>query len=202
MRSVASDANCKKYYSPNVIKIKILFSKFGYTTGMSELRSAPMNVFIDHVTADGLTVASIEWADMQHSSDPPYTVAIPDSEASLALDPNFAVRPWSITMYDTGADQSAEALTHYIGKELTEALLQARRVGISTLSNVSLSPDSRFHIAELQATSPSTPPSVRRAAQTMLIEHAASAQRPAAQPIIPRQRGSRPSPFGRLGVAR
>lgn len=157
---------------------------------MGEVRSEPFQVIIDHQTESGLdlSVAEIVWSDAEHRPDT-YAIAIPETKALVTLDRHIAVRPYSISVYNFGIEQAAEALNHYFGEQIAVALLEARQDGIKTLGNISLSETSRLNIASLQASDPDTPESVREIAFDMVIpDNELRHSR-----LIPRVRGSQPA---------
>ncbi len=134
---------------------------------MSDLRSEAVAVNVEHLSDRGLSVARFEWPDYDNPQT--YTIAI-NRYVSLELDQHSPVRPNAVRVYDDGAELSAEVLSTLVGRELTEAMLAAQKVGFTALT-VSLSPDNRFAIAGLQAASPSTPPVLRKGCETMVAEH-------------------------------
>ncbi|MEK7600113.1 MAG: hypothetical protein AAB462_03715 [Patescibacteria group bacterium] len=134
---------------------------------MSGIRSPEVTVYTHHELDNGLSVAFFEW-DKDGPKDT-YPIDVNESLA-VRLDSHVPVRPDTITLLDTDAERSAEALTTLVGEELTEAMLQAKRIGVGSL-RISLSPENRQAIAGLQVDAENTPIIVRELAKSISHPH-------------------------------
>lgn len=134
---------------------------------MSGIRSPEVTVLTHYEQDNGLSVAAFKW-DAEGPKDT-YSVDVNDSLA-IRLDSHVPVRPDIITLLDTDAERSAEELTTLVGEELTEAMLQVKRIGIGSL-RISLSPENRQAIAGLQVDAENTPIIVRELAKSISHPH-------------------------------
>ncbi len=156
---------------------------------MNQLRTETVPVITEYFAESGLSVASFEWPEGNALET--YTIAVGDF-ASIALDKHSPVRPESVEVHDDGLEQSAEMLTTLVGEEITEALLDAKKVGFATLSTF-LSPENRLAIAGIQGSSPSTPHLVRELSKAMMSGNSRPNEGVALETALafPRRRGSR-----------
>lgn len=133
---------------------------------------ATAEVTCEYQPQRGLSVAYFEWPDTKITDT--YTIDGTPS-LSIRLDSHFPVRLSSVSLYDEpteSAEASARVLADYVGRPLTETLTQIRHIGWASL-HVVLDSDHRHAIAQLQATSPSTPPPLRRLCEVMVDEYQA-----------------------------
>jgi hypothetical protein len=89
----------------------------------------------------------------------------------LELDRHLPVRPKSLTIarLTTNQDIAAKEVECYGGEELARVMRSYPRRSFAVF--LALSPDTRYNIARLQATSANTPPLLRKVCEVMLGEH-------------------------------
>ena len=116
---------------------------------MSELRSDEVLILNTYVPEDELTVASFDWRSGGVAEET-YTIPLTDA-VSLKLDQHIHVRPASVTVLDSGVEQSAEQLSSLFGEEFSEQLLSTRHaIGGFAVLHYSLAAENRFAIAKRQ----------------------------------------------------
>ncbi|MDB5169617.1 MAG: hypothetical protein JWN82_13 [Candidatus Saccharibacteria bacterium] len=127
-------------------------------------------VLIEHQPDDGVVRASFTWrpvlANEQEVAVDTYTIGI-GKVASIELDKSVVARPIGVTVQEAGMETGTALLTRYIGTSLVERIKQASSVGFEAME-ITLSPESRLAIAQLQFDDPSTPPALRRGCKAKL----------------------------------
>lgn len=122
------------------------------------------SVTIEHLEEDRIVVASFDWEIAQ--PDDTYTIDATHN-VSLELDRHFPARLARIMLTDTEHAPSLIALEQLVGEELSSAMQTAPRIGLCSLM-LTLTDPQRLAIANLQMSSPSTPPLLRRACRFIM----------------------------------